>query len=211
MTHTTDEELDALVDVTGFRGSSEQLMNALNETLRREPRQMQGAILRAAISEITSLRDQLADEHRFKERIIAEASDAIEAIGKRCDAANARADRAEAALAAQIEADALEPIAWAYSHAAGGYTVCDDEYQAWREAGDIGREMTVRPLYFIRKQPHSRSALDRLIADAEAKALRMAAAKIRPSLQSSGNGVVIAALHREADAIEAMIPKEGEA
>ena len=46
------------------------------------------------------------------------------------------------------------------------------------------------------------------VADAESKALRKVVAKIRPSLSPSGNGVVIAALHREADAIEAMIPKE---
>ena len=86
--------------------------------------------------------------------------------------ANARADRAEAALAAQIEADAGEPIAWAYSHAAGGYTVCDDEYEAWCGAENIGREMTVRPLYFIRKQPHDRAAL--VVAPAPlAEALRV--------------------------------------
>lgn len=66
--------MDAVWDVTGFRGTPEQLMNALSEMVRREPRQMQGAILRAALSAIT--------------------------------AANARADAAEAALAA----DAWQPI-----------------------------------------------------------------------------------------------------
>ena len=38
-------------------------------------------------------------------------------------------------------------------------------------------------------------------------ALREAAALIRPSLEPSGNGIVVAALHREADAILALIQK----
>lgn len=51
---TDKTELDALVDVTGFRGTPEQLINALSEMVRREPRQMQGAILRAALSALTA-------------------------------------------------------------------------------------------------------------------------------------------------------------
>ena len=46
--------MDAVWDVTGFRGTPEQLMNALSEMVRREPRQMQGAILRAALSALTA-------------------------------------------------------------------------------------------------------------------------------------------------------------
>jgi hypothetical protein len=65
---TDKTELDALVDVTGFRGTPEQLMNALSEMVRREPRQMQGAILRAALSALTATnaRADAAEAERAK-------------------------------------------------------------------------------------------------------------------------------------------------
>lgn len=119
---------------------------------------------------ITTMRAQIADQKRFKDRIIAEASDALEAIGKRCDAANARADRAEAEKAAQIEADA--GIADRAADADHKYML---KYPDEANRYDFSRHRAECIASAIRAQPHDRSALDRMLAEAREKALRDAA------------------------------------
>lgn len=92
-------------------------------------------------------------------------------------------DRAKAALAAQIEVDA--GIA--------------DDYTPEKHSGmTLQAHVTGRNIASaIRNQPHDRTALDRLLADAEAKALRKAADEMEDE--------------RAKQAILAMITKEGEA
>ena len=83
------------------------------------------------------------------------------------EATQERADRAEAALAAQIETDAgvLDAVAdnWSCGHMPP-HCDCARDIEQWRFAADG-----------IRNQPHDRTALDRIIADTRAEALRDAA------------------------------------
>jgi hypothetical protein len=88
---------------------------------------------------------------------------------KDCVDANTRADRAEAALAAQIEADA---------------EIADGFHQRaieWAKSvrgleKHIGETDSSRIAASIRNQPNDRTALDRMLAEAREKALREAAA-----------------------------------
>lgn len=147
MTHPTDEELDALVEY--LRGK--------------------GFISQCEADAITALRTQIAEAKAEKERLGRELNLARygqpdfswqvhkEAIAE----ANARVERAKAALAAQIEADAML--------AEKSYDRC--------ERDNVGpcylRKCAIGAV--IRNQPHDRTALDRLIAEARKKALREAA------------------------------------
>jgi hypothetical protein len=89
------------------------------------------------------------------------AADRIEALTAALTAANARADAAEAALAAQIEVDA------AIARGHGTEWTHDKETPPGEAIA-----------WCIRNQPHDRIALERLIAKAEADALRKAAAVV---------------------------------
>lgn len=171
MTHPTDEELDTLVEqahrlvayLTVYGSDSDQ-----------EAADVIGALLA-----------QLADEHRFKDRIIAEASDALEAIGKRCVAANARADRAEAALAAQIEVDAriaddyvaMRERQISVEQAKASHHIDVPQIMRWQAGKVQSREIATS----IRTQPHDLTALDQTIADTRAKALTWAADQLNDS------------------------------
>ena len=149
MTHTTDEELDALV------GRMSKLADDMEKHATYDWDEHED--VRAILNVITALRAKLT-------------------------AANARADRAEAALAAQIKADA--GIA--------------DDYTPEKHSGmTLQAHVTGRNIATaIRNQPHDRTALDRLLADAKAKALRRAADEMEDE--------------RAKQAILAMIPKEDE-
>lgn len=114
-------------------------------------------------------------------------------------AANARADRAEVALAAQIEADAgiivaMKGHGWEENPAIHPY---DKGYIAACDAA-ISR---------ICMQPHDTTALDRIIAATRAKALREALVLVRSYLDAwddaTVNGSSISII---CDAIEALIP-----
>lgn len=119
-----------------------------------------------------------------------------------------RADAAEAALAAQIEADA--GIAWSYT---------PGEYEGEKISGHL---TGMQILNGIRNQPHDRTALDRLIAKAEADALRRAAGLAHTSINQGGLAKSFAHFLRVKDhdayhqavreyeaAILAMIPRDG--
>jgi hypothetical protein len=87
-------------------------------------------------------------------------------------AANARADAAEAALAAQIEADAGLRNRVATAIFDPGLT---EGYKGDRTLTEWQVDAVMRA---IANQPHDRTALERLIAKAEADALRKAAAVV---------------------------------
>lgn len=85
----------------------------------------------------------------------------------RAEEANVRADRAEAAMAAQIEVDAriAEEDGWEPDKPHLGITE--------REEGS--RDCAERIAAAIRNQHHDRSALDQIIADTRAEMIRQAA------------------------------------
>lgn len=140
MTHPTDEELE------------EQFSDEIEVAL--DPM--------GAWKLITYLRAQLAEARTER--------DVWEIDAKRNHQAAeiefARADRAEAALAAQIE-DACAVID---AHSEYDQSFCCDG----RECGCQGASVHDMMKHFIR-QPRDRTALDRIIADTQAKALRKAA------------------------------------
>lgn len=94
---------------------------------------------------------------------LASADDAITVLRAQHDAANARADRAEAALAAQIEADAglIDLIA----DAATGVLLGSAQDHA---VLDMMKSLSAA----IRAQPHSTTTLDRVKAQVRADAIR---------------------------------------
>lgn len=111
----------------------------------------------------------------------ARVADAITALRTQLAEANARADRAEAERAAQIEVDA-EVVAFALWKA-----------EADRAAPNVGRHRTqemfsgelestrskwlhiaAAAITAIRAQPHDRTALDRMLTEAREQALREA-------------------------------------
>ena len=124
--------------------------------------------------------------------------------------ANARADRAEAALAAQIEADA--DAADRISNMHGKYAETGIDPQRSR---DIAMQIAAhRVATAIRNQPHDRTALDRMLAEARAQALRDAADAVlqktyRPYAPKDFRDGYDVAKADVATAILAMIPKEG--
>ena len=184
MTTPTDEELDALVkrltDPPFGTETSERLLMA------------------SAADAITALRAQLARREEMHECAMEERDDAT----LYADEQKARADRAEAALAAQIEVDAgvLDAVAdnWSCGHMPP-HCDCARDIEQWRFAADE-----------IRNQPRDRSALDHIIADTRAKALRDAATKATSFLVGDPqNGIPLRSpmTHEVADAILAMTDK----
>lgn len=223
MTHPTDEELDALVELSekfvtatwhlldnsetsgpiddptiavwqpdfdevsalldrceGLPSGSTEHMNA-------------GELLSANMTAaITALRAQLAKVIAQNDRLWV----ANESLVKQLAEADASADRAEAALAAQIEADAR--IVEALYRNALGESDADLE-SPWKSHKASAFGIAVGA---IRNQPHSRAALSRLLADVETKALRKAAEVCDKNENVSG--------WVSRDAILALIPKDDE-
>lgn len=108
------------------------------------------------------------------------------------------ADETLAALAAQIEADAK--IA-SFRH---------DENEIMRATWATPILTTLEDVAEeIRAQPHSRTALDRLLADAEAKALRRAVAVCDKTFDDAKEADVAIGAYDCRQAILALIPKEG--
>lgn len=215
MTHPTDEELAALV----------KRLRKMDERMSFQSVDIEGArACRLAADTITTLRAQLAEVQAelvrrvdMHECAMAERDDAT----LYSDEQRARADRAEAelgkeredraneqksflknfaeladetlaALAAQVEVDA--GIADRISNTHGKYAETNSEPQRSR---DISMQIAAHKVAdAIRNQPHDRTTLDRMLADAEAKALRKAADEMEDE--------------RAKQAILAMIPKEGE-
>ena len=149
--------------------------------------------LRAKIADVQAERDnanKIMDDWTTLHRVIADIRDAsglgsrpmlselAGEIGKRIASANARADWAEAALAAQIEAG---PMAWVIP--GDDHEDCNGFLDAMAyEHGEF-----TRPLYAA--QPHDRTALDRIIAATRAKALRDAAGLVQSTAYTSnGDG-----------------------
>ena len=157
MTYPTDEELDALVRDVAIDAVSSEI-----------DRVLAGRVIRA----ITALRAQLAEVQR--ELDVANACN--RGLVRLNEATEARADRAEAALAAQIEVDAgiaddfhRRAIEWA-------------EKVKWFEK-HIDETDSSRIAAAIRNQPragaaehgsYDRTALDRMLTEAREQALREA-------------------------------------
>lgn len=180
MTHPTDEELDALVKRAMVIDPLLEVDFDTQRDVEQDPYGAREAIetalylIRDQAAAITAMRAQLAEAKAEKEKLGRELNLARygqpdfswqvhkEALSE----ANARADRAEAALAAQIEADAgiaeAERKLWdrGYSTSSAGFEVCRSMANV-RDA--------------IRAQPHDRTALDRVLAEARAQSLREAA------------------------------------
>lgn len=148
------------------------------------------------------------------------------------DRANARADRAEAALAAQdwqpIETAPKDETAidlWssrgfrlpkcAWDVVEYAPTPHEPDVYGWTSVdghGSVERAGPFthwRPLPASPSQPHARTALDRMLAEAEAKALRAAADMARGHGTSWTHSKDTAPADAIADAILDMIPKEG--
>lgn len=121
-----------------------------------------------ALDAITALRTQLADvqaDLTFMTENRNKWQDSANQRWFRIEEAEARADRAKAALAAQIEADA--GIAAAETAMPSQYNIKDQ----WRSG--IGDEVAEA----IRSQPHDRTALDRMLAEAEERGYEIAKAE----------------------------------
>lgn len=133
-----------------------------------------------------------------------EISDAIVSIRAQLAEANTRADRAEAALAAQIEVDARIADSYAdQDYCALGYPE-DGGIAASGTADMIRRE--------IRNQPHDRTTIDQIIADTRAEALRDAADKVDAIIRAADDANLDdrkEGLRDAHNAITRMIPKEG--
>ena len=171
-----DEELDALV---------ERLDN-LFAMLEEEGYYTKANTADFARKAITTIRTQLAevkaelgnankimDDWTTLHRVIADIRDAsglgsrpmlsdlAAEIGRSLAEANSRADRAEAERAAQIDVDAELVRSMDNGRS-------DDEWLDYNLA-------LLRAFDKIRRQPHDRTALDRMLAEAREKALREAA------------------------------------
>lgn len=156
----TNEELDALVQellgkqvCTGFEQTEPYTIDCVYGP---DP------VCQHAAATITTLREC---EARLRAQL-AEAQKAERQTYKDCVDANTRADRAEAALAAQIEADAA---------------LCDDSMKALQVIDAANGEILVAHALClrIRNQPRDRTALDRMLAEAREKALREAVRSLR--------------------------------
>lgn len=169
---TQDAELDALENNLAVRGKQDREMSN-HYVHRMEVDRV------AAKSAITTLRAQLAEAHKDGSQLAAwqclfddgKTGIVCDDWGNQYCAMQRRADRAEAALAAQIEVDA--GIAGCYDLSIMSSTEADARAQA------IARH--------IRNQPHDRTALDRMLVEAREKALREAADELRG--QGYGNAV----------------------
>lgn len=130
-----------------------------------------------ASTAITALRTRLAEVQEDRD---AGAADYC-ALMERHDAEKVRADRAEAERAAQIE---VEPVAWRWESCANS--------QGWNTRYGCEKPTPsdyitdIVPLYAT--QPHDRSALDRMLAEAREKALREAAELCSSIRQRIANG-----------------------
>ena len=145
MTHPTDEELDALV---------ERLDN-LFAMLEEEGFYTKANTADFARKAITTIRSQLAEANT------------------RADRAEQRVATLEAALAAQIKADAGIVDQMFYNPTTDADFSDDTNLNDWAGWATIGqlREWSSEA---IRAQPHDRTALDRMLAEAREKALREA-------------------------------------
>lgn len=161
MNNPTDEELDALVV---WLEELPCCHDGPHETSARCK-----SCEKTVADAITTLRTQLAEAKADKEKLGRELNlarygqpDFSWQVHKEALAeANARADRAEAALAAQIEVDAM---------------LAEKRYDRC-ERDNVGpcylRKCAIGAV--IRYQPHDRTALDRMLAEAREQALRDAA------------------------------------
>jgi len=165
MTHPTDEELDAL---QAKLRNGDQMDG---KTVNCKHDQCNCALLCDADDAITALRNQLADvqaDLTFMTENRNKWQDSAIQRGFRIEEAEARADRAEAALAAQIEVDAV---------------LAEKRYDRC-ERDNVGpcylRKCAIGAV--IRYQPHDRTALDRMLAEAREQALRDAADEMEDEL-----------------------------
>lgn len=180
MTHPTDEELDALV------GRLKQLEGRMsfqsqNMTCART--------CRLSAAAITALRTQLAEAQAELVRrvVMHECAMAERDVATLySEEQKARADRAGAALAAQIEADALvcDELAAACAMA---LALASNDTPEVRTAVAYSIKIAKRCAATIRNQPHDRTALDRMLAEAREKALREAAEMVRGTAYTSSN------------------------
>lgn len=146
----TDKELDALVsEIAKLAWSNADVATAAITTLRTQLAEVQAKL--AVSNEIGLALEEDAGQQR------------------------ARANRAEAALAAQIEADA---------------GICADLYLAALRDSDNDLSSPWKShkasaygtaLQAIRNQPHDRTALDRMLAEAEARGYQFAADEAKRS------------------------------
>lgn len=183
MTHPTDEELDALV----------ARLKQLEGRMSFQSQNIAGAsACRLAADAITTLRARLAEVKAEKEKLgrelnlarYGEPDFAWQTHKEALAEANARADRAEAALAAQIEADAGIADMLVKSADAAMQLATDDEHSV--KVGVASQKaMAQRISAFIRNQPHDRTALDRLLAEAREQALREAGELVRSTAYTS--------------------------
>lgn len=161
MTHPTDEELDAL--------------------LRRLNAHKHWGMTEEAFDAITALRAQLA-EMRAEIRVTHACNRGLVRLN---EATQARADRAEAALAAQIEADA--GIAVKETAMSPQFNVKDQ----WRAS--IGEEVATA----IRAQPHDRTALDRMLREAILEGMRIATFTPIEQVPSAVDAAILAMIEQE--------------
>lgn len=229
MTYPTDEELDALViqaqaaidrvKPAGILSDNAKLSAALFALYGLLP-----AItaLRTQLAELRAGLDQRVDMH---ECAMAERDDAT----LYSEEQKARAERAEAALAAQIEADGWQSIETAprdgtpFLAFGGGLDHVDlcrynETVGCWNcsehtlDDTDHEPDGYNRPTHWIpviapTAQPHDRTALDRMLAEANEKALREAAAVATDWQNETGTDIAAAAriCPQIADAILALI------
>lgn len=199
--HTIDEAIAAW--------NSRALVPALSELACEIGQRISAANDRAQLAEVQDFPDRKSMSKRIGEQrklirklqILADGRlKRIEQLQDNVRQANDRADRAEAERAAQIEADAGVRKRVATAIFDPGVT---EGYKGDRTLTEWQVDAVMRA---ILSQPHDRSALDRMLADAEAKALRRAGAAAYRVCAETRH----VTLGRKVEAsIEAMIPKEG--
>jgi len=176
----TNEELNALVQellgkqvCTGFEQTEPYTIDCVYGP---DP------VCQHAAATITTLRAQLAEAQKAERQTY-----------KDCVDANTRADRAEAALAAQIEADA-EICTYIIQNYECMKADKETYHPMWVQK--VAKGMVSLARQDIRNQPHDRTALDRMLAEARAQALREAAAAIAHCGMRDADDAILALIEK---------------
>lgn len=205
MTHPTDEELNALkrhIEPLAMKaGDPRVIVNG--RTLPRDFRII-------AEDEYQHLRAKLA-EVQAEIRVTHACNRGLVRLN---EATQDRADRAEAALAAQIEADAWQPIDTAptdYTHVIGidakgcvartWFFAPSSLTRQWLRVGLPGKAVWHpthwKPLRETTAQPHDRTALDRMLREAILEGMRIATFTPIEQVPSAVDAAILALIEQE--------------
>ena len=199
MTHPTDDELDALVQELmnrPYRRGSESNDEA---AMRRQGEREQAAAaitaLRAQLADVQAERDYDRRQSDHKSVIIDKLNSMLTREKEANAATNARADRAEAALAAQIEAaDALGYTCTGCGHLCGDP---DKDMKTLQRAGSISCCPERKMVPLSQAITHDRTALDRMLREAILEGMRIATFTPIEQVPSALDAAILAMIERQ--------------